>query len=59
VVKDFAYWRNLSAVNSEQSAFVLLHTENFPDYAAARMRERFLKSGRGREWLHEKYPKRR
>jgi predicted GIY-YIG superfamily endonuclease len=38
-------------------AFVLLHTENFPDYAAARVRERFLKSGQGREWLQQKYPK--
>ena len=38
--------------------FSLLHTETFPDYVSARVRERFLKSGKGREWLNEKYPKR-
>ena len=31
--------------------FDLLHTESFPDYSAARAREKFLKSGKGREWL--------
>jgi putative endonuclease len=35
--------------------FELLHTETYPDYAAARQREEFLKSGRGREWLAETY----
>lgn len=29
----------------------LLHTEQFSDYAAARVREEQLKSGQGREWL--------
>jgi len=37
-------------------AFTLLHTEMFSDYAAARIREKFLKSGRGRAWLRERYP---
>jgi putative endonuclease len=35
--------------------FVLIHSELFPDYAAARLREKFLKSGQGREWLNAKY----
>jgi len=33
--------------------FSLLHTENFPDHASARDREKFLKSGQGRKWLDE------
>jgi len=31
--------------------FVLLFTEEFPDYRTARTREKFLKSGQGRKWL--------
>jgi predicted GIY-YIG superfamily endonuclease len=31
--------------------FFILHTETFPDYKAARLREKFLKSGQGRKWL--------
>ena len=31
--------------------FRLLHTESFQTYAAARQREKFFKSGQGREWL--------
>jgi putative endonuclease len=31
--------------------FRLLHTEFFQTYVAAREREKFLKSGQGREWL--------
>jgi predicted GIY-YIG superfamily endonuclease len=37
--------------------FAVLHRETFPDYASARQRERFLKSGQGRAWLAERYPK--
>ena len=37
--------------------FTVLMTEVFPDYASARGRERFLKSGKGRAWLAEKFPK--
>ncbi|HIJ56910.1 MAG TPA: GIY-YIG nuclease family protein [Deltaproteobacteria bacterium] len=33
--------------------FVVLHTEKYPDYKAARKREAFLKSGKGREWLNK------
>ncbi|MFC1813155.1 GIY-YIG nuclease family protein [Thermodesulfobacteriota bacterium] len=32
--------------------FFVLHTETFPDYKSARKREKFLKSGQGREWLN-------
>jgi predicted GIY-YIG superfamily endonuclease len=32
--------------------FVLLHLEQFPDYRSARNREKFLKSGQGREFLN-------
>ena len=32
-------------------SFRLLHTESFPTYAEAREREKYLKSGQGREWL--------
>ena len=37
--------------------FRLLHTEDFPDYKQARQREKFLKSGQGREWLAAQYPR--
>ncbi len=36
-------------------SFKILHVEQFPDYATARIREKFLKSGRGREWLTQRY----
>ena len=36
--------------------FKLLHTEEFSDYNSARKREKFLKSGQGREFLHKLYP---
>ena len=39
-------------------AFTLLHVEDFPDHATARVREKFLKSGQGRAWLRRKYPQR-
>ena len=31
----------------------LIHSEQSPDYASARAREKFLKAGQGREWLDE------
>jgi putative endonuclease len=31
--------------------FFVLYTEEFPDYREARDREKFLKSGQGRNWL--------
>jgi len=33
--------------------FTLLHKEKHPDYGAARLREKYLKSGEGREWLDQ------
>jgi putative endonuclease len=36
--------------------FRVLHTEEFDDYSSARQREKFLKSGRGREFLAFLYP---
>ncbi len=38
-------------------AFEVLHTETAADYLVAREREKFLKSGRGREWLDTQYPR--
>jgi putative endonuclease len=35
--------------------FELLHTEEFPDHITARKREKFLKSGQGREFLNHLY----
>jgi putative endonuclease len=32
--------------------FLLLHSERFPDHSSAREREKFLKSGKGREFLN-------
>jgi putative endonuclease len=36
--------------------FKLIHTEEFEDYATARHREIFLKSGKGREWIKSNLP---
>jgi len=36
--------------------FKLLYTEDFPDHVSARKREKFLKSGQGREFLSHLYP---
>ena len=36
--------------------FKLVHTEEFCDYKAAREREKFLKSGMGREWIKVNLP---
>ncbi len=33
--------------------FKLIYTKKFPDYKTARAHEKFLKSGKGREWLDE------
>jgi len=37
--------------------FFVLHTEEEQGYPEARKREKYLKSGQGREWLMTKYPK--
>ena len=36
--------------------FQLLHTEQFDNCPSARDREKYLKSGGGREWLNKMYP---
>jgi putative endonuclease len=33
--------------------FYFLHTEKFTDHLSARKREKFLKSGQGRNWLDD------
>ncbi|NER14247.1 GIY-YIG nuclease family protein [Leptobacterium flavescens] len=33
----------------------LLHEEKYPDRITARKREKYLKSGYGKQWLKEKY----
>jgi putative endonuclease len=37
--------------------FDVIHTELFPDHTQARSREKFLKSGQGRKWLDEHFPR--
>jgi predicted GIY-YIG superfamily endonuclease len=42
--------------------FQILHTEEYPDHAQAQdrekfEREKFLKSGQGRKWLDEHFPR--
>ncbi len=39
----------------QNGPFVLLYTEEFGDPTVARRRERFLKSGKGREWLDHRF----
>ena len=54
-----AHARKASEGGQIIGGFALLHTEEFPDYATAREREQFLKSGQGRRWLAERYPRTR
>lgn len=37
--------------------FQLIHSEELLNYAFAREREKYLKSGAGREWLDKRYPR--
>jgi putative endonuclease len=39
--------------------FRLLHKENFHEYSSAREREKFLKSGKGRQWIKDNVTKTR
>jgi putative endonuclease len=48
-IKDHNAGRNRSTAAGRP--WVLLHREEFPDHASARAREKFLKSGMGREFL--------
>ena len=43
--------RGASKGGQRLGSFELIHREEFPDYKAARVREKFLKSGAGRAWL--------
>ena len=43
--------RGSSKGGQQLGRFELIHREEFPDYQAARVREKFLKSGMGRAWL--------
>ncbi len=44
-----------STVYRQLGRFTVIHTEVFPDYVQARVREKFLKSGQGREWLDRQF----
>ena len=46
-----------STVGKLLGTFEVLETEEFADYAQARQREKFLKSGQGRKALGQKYPR--
>jgi len=48
--------KRASTVRRLLGDFIVLQTEDFPDYAGARNREKFLKSGQGRAWLDRTYP---
>jgi predicted GIY-YIG superfamily endonuclease len=37
--------------------WIMIHVEECPDLPSARRREAFLKSGIGRAWLDQQYPK--
>jgi hypothetical protein len=39
--------------------FRLIHTEDFHDYFSAREHEKFLKSGKGRQWIKDNLTKTR
>ena len=50
---------HLSGTNQwtrQNGPFVLIHTEPFVDKSSAQKRERFLKSGQGRQWLDRYVP---
>ncbi|GAG30665.1 unnamed protein product, partial [marine sediment metagenome] len=34
--------------------FSLVYKEEYPDHKSARLREKFLKSGAGREWIEKR-----
>ncbi len=56
--------KRLEAHNSGKTPFTsrgipwkIIHVENYPSLIEARRREKFLKSGKGRELLDKMYPK--
>ncbi len=42
-------------ITKPYSPFKLLHTETFPDRISARIREKWFKSGEGKEFIREHY----
>ncbi len=44
-----------STVAKQLGPFKLIHTEEYQDYNQGRVREKFLKSGKGREWLDKQF----
>ena len=46
-----------TTVARQLGRFKAIHTEEYPDYPQARVREKFLKSGQGREWLDKVFPR--
>jgi putative endonuclease len=47
--------RSGSTVFRQLGRFTVIHTEVYPDYIHARAREKYLKSGKGREWLDRQF----
>ena len=57
---DKRFNEHLSGTNQwtrQNGPFSLIHTETFDDKETAIKRERFLKSGQGRNWLDKNIPR--
>jgi putative endonuclease len=50
-----AHARGESKGGQQLGPFELIHREEFPSYQEARGREKFLKSGIGRQWLDDTF----
>ena len=53
---DERFHEHLSGTNQwtrQNGPFVLIHAESYDNKQTATKRERFLKSGQGRQWLNE------
>ncbi len=46
--------RGQSRYTKKFKSFILIHTETFEDYKEGRIREKYLKSGKGKELLKSK-----
>jgi len=44
---------NQSVLKRMLGEFELIYTEDYPDYKSARKREKYFKSGVGREWMNK------
>jgi putative endonuclease len=47
--------KGLTPADRSRGPFKLIHKEYFDSYSAARNREKWLKSGQGREWIRKKH----